>query len=95
MAKTKTKKRHYVLYEGKKETNHVFSGRFPKYGAMKAVNKGFTSFGLRERGNKKVHMYEGKIEWIPAPEKLPEWIKPKDGKIKKAIVKKVGLIKIQ
>lgn len=90
--KTKKEKRVFHLIIDDKETEHKFVSMSPMSAAKKAVNAGFSVFGLRCSGEERVHLFDGRIEWVKAPEKLPVWIKPNvEGLIKKAVVKKVGI----
>lgn len=86
-----TEVKYFVLRKGGKDTSHIYSGRQPRQAALKAASDGQTDIKLRERGTKKVHVFKGKIEWVPAPENAPSWLKVKDGKVKKPNVKKVGI----
>lgn len=92
MVKTKNK---FILYVNGKETKHVFSGVFPRSAALKAANAGFHDIELRQTGTKKLHVFEGRTEFV-VPKNLEvlkvktPWI-VKDGKVKKAFVKKIGI----
>ncbi len=81
-------KRYFVLMKNGKDTNHVFTGRQPRQAALKAANRGFKHIELRERGTKKVHIYEGSVKVVPAPANRPSWMPEK---IKKPTVRKKGI----
>jgi len=86
--KKKARKRYFVLLDEKGKTVGIFTGRIPRQAALKAANRGFKKIYLRERGTKKIHIYEGKRVKAPAPENRPDWM---PAKIWKPIVKKVGI----
>ena len=94
MAKT----RNYVLREKNGKETGVFTGNQPRQAALKAANrcKGTKSkpveIRLRERGTKKMHIYKGWRELVPAPRNKPGWM---PDKINKPNVKKVGIEKIK
>ncbi len=94
MAKT----RNYVLREKNGNETGVFTGNQPRQAALKAANrsKGTKSkpveIRLRERGTKKMHIYKGWRELVPAPKNKPAWM---PDKINKPIVKKVGIERIK
>ncbi len=94
MAKT----RNYVLREKNGNETGVFTGNQPRQAALKAANrsKGTKSkpveIRLRERGTKKMHIYKGWRELVPAPKNKPKWM---PDKINKPIVKKVGIERIK
>ncbi len=90
MAKKKktARKRYFVLMDEKGKTLGIFTGRIPRQAALKAANRGYKKIYLRERGTKKVHIYEGKRVKVPAPEDRPDWM---PAKIWKPVVKKVGI----
>ncbi len=89
--------RNYILREKNGKEVGIFTGRQPRQAALKAANrsKGTKSkpveIRLRERGTKKVHIFKGWIETIPAPKNKPAWMPEK---INKPYVKKVGLEKL-
>jgi hypothetical protein len=94
MAKT----RNYVLREKNGKETGVFTGNQPRQAALKAANrsKGTKSkpveIRLRERGTKKIHIYKGWREMVPAPKNKPKWM---PDKISKPNVKKVGIDKLK
>jgi hypothetical protein len=95
MVKTKNK---YILYVNGKESEHAFTGVFPRAAALKAAVAGFNNIELRQTGTKKLHVFEGHVEFI-VPKNIEvlkvktPWI-VKDGKVKKAFVKKIGIKKL-
>lgn len=86
------KTRSFVLREGGRDTEHVFTGRQPRQAALKAATRGHTEINLRERGTKKVHRYRGSVEVVDAPENSPGWL---PSKVKKPRVKKLGIQKLE
>ncbi len=94
MAKT----RSYVLRNKNGKETGVFSGNQPRQAALKAANrsKGTKSkpveIRLRERGTKKVHIFEGWRTLVSAPKNKPSWM---PAKINKPNVKKVGVEKLK
>jgi len=73
----------------KKSTS--FSWRAEKTQAkyLQADTRGHTDIKLRERGTKRVHHFTGSISTVDKPANGPAWL---PDKIKKANVKKVGII---
>lgn len=59
-----------MLKDGAKEVA-TLTARQPRHAALKAATMGFTHIELRERGKKKVHVYEGQRVKVPAPEGIP------------------------
>jgi len=80
--------RYFVLQENNRDTSHVFTGRQPRQAALKAATRGFTGIILRERGTKKLHLFEGKRVKTAAPSNAPSWM-PKQ--IWRAQVRKKGI----
>lgn len=85
--------KYYVLMEGGKDTEHVFSGKQPRRAALKAASRGYTNIKLRERGvrrkgKSKVHVFKGSVEVVNAPSNRPSWL---PAKVKKPKVQKVGI----
>lgn len=78
-------KRNFALREEDGSESSVFSGRTPRQAALKAARRlptapskeevdGSATLRLREKGTKKVHVYEG-WAWIEqADENSPEWL---------------------
>ncbi len=93
MAETK----NFVLRSEDGTETSVFTGRQARQAALKAANRiGGTKnkpvdIRLRERGTKKVHIFQGWKEMVNAPENKPEWM---PDKINKPFVKKVGIEKL-
>ena len=81
-------KKNFVLMEDGKDTNIVFSNAQPRGAALKAANRGHTKIHLRERGTKRVHVFEGKRVKVSAPTERPKWL---PGQVWKAVVKKQGV----
>ena len=81
-------KKNFVLMENGADTSIVFSNAQPRGAALKAANRGHTSIRLRERGTKRVHVFEGKRVQVAAPAKRPSWL---PAKVWKAVVKKQGV----
>ncbi|VVB84983.1 Chromosomal protein MC1 [uncultured archaeon] len=96
--KNMAKTRNYVLKEKNGKETGVFTGNQPRQAALKAANrsKGTKSkpveIRLRERGTKKLHIYKGWRELVPAPKNKPKWM---PDKINKPNVKKVGIEKLK
>jgi len=93
MAKT----RNFVLRDKNGNETGVFTGNQPRQAALKAANrsKGTKSrpveIRLRERGTKKVHIYKGWKEKVPAPKNKPSWM---PAMINKPNVEKIGIEKL-
>jgi len=81
-------KKYFVLMEGGKDTEHIFSGKQPRQAALKAARRGYTKIKLRERGTKKVHVFNGSVKEVDAPANKPDWL---PDKIKEPVVKKIGI----
>jgi hypothetical protein len=81
-------KKNFVLMEDGKDTNIVFSNAQPRGAALKAANRGVTQIRLRERGTKRVHVFEGERVQVTAPTKRPKWL---PDTVWKAQVKKIGV----
>ncbi len=84
---TKEKKNFVLMKEGK-DTGIVFANAQPRGAALKAANRGETEIRLRERGTKRVHVFEGNRIQVQAPTKRPKWL---PDTVWKAVVKKVGV----
>jgi len=80
--------RYFVLQQGGRDTNHVFTGRQPRQAALKAATRGFTSITLRERGARRLHIFTGTRNRVSAPSNAPTWM-PRQ--IWKANVRKKGI----
>ena len=85
------KKKNFVLMEGGKDSNIVFSSRQPRGAALKAATRGYTNIRLRERGTNRVHVFIGKRVQVNAPANRPSWL---PAKVWKAVVKKQGVQRI-
>jgi hypothetical protein len=94
----KTKIRNFVLREKNGKELGVFTGNQPRQAALKAANRSKGTKGkpvelrLRERGSKKVHIFKGWKELVPAPKNKPKWMPEK---INKPNVKKAGIERLK
>ena len=90
--------KNFVLRDEKGNEHSVFTGKQPRQAALKAANKteGTKSkpvtLRLRERGTKKVHVFNGWKEIVDAPKNKPDWM---PDKINKPFVKKVCIEKLE
>ncbi|VVB71616.1 Chromosomal protein MC1c [uncultured archaeon] len=84
------KKKFRIARQGWNEIG-VFCGKQPRQAALKAANRGITDIMLRERGTKKVHIFQGERRLVPKPANAPGWM---PGNIWKPNVKKVGIEKL-
>jgi len=84
--------KNYALRDKKGDEIGVFTGKAPRQAALKAANKGHTDIRLRERGTKKVHLFEGSRVQVDKPKNAPAWMADK---IWKPIVKTVGIEKLE
>ncbi|MEM2873856.1 MAG: non-histone chromosomal MC1 family protein [Candidatus Nanoarchaeia archaeon] len=66
--------KYYVLMQGGKDTNHVFTGSSPRRAALKAATRGFVDIKLRERGTDRLHIFKGGRKRVTAPENRPAWL---------------------
>ncbi len=88
------KTRNFVLRDNGGSEHGVFSGKQPRQAALKVANRvGSTKaeptrIMLRERGTKKVHIFEGWREQVNAPKNKPDWM---PDKIWKPNVRKIGI----
>ena len=98
MSETISETKNFVLRDEKGEEHGVFTGKQPRQAALKAANKteGTKSkpvtLRLRERGTKKVHVFNGWKEIVDAPKNKPDWM---PDKINKPFVKKVCIEKLE
>lgn len=77
-------KRNFALREADGEESSVFSGRTPRQAALKAARRldpapseddaDPQELRLREKGEKKVHVYEGWAWEESAPDDKPDWM---------------------
>ncbi|WP_435079732.1 non-histone chromosomal MC1 family protein [Halococcus sp. AFM35] len=77
-------KRNFALREETGEETSVFSGSTPRQAALKAARRlepaesedqaPRTTFSLREKGTKKLHIYEGWAWRSDAPADKPDWM---------------------
>ncbi len=89
----------YVLVDEKtQEESGQFKGRQPRQAALKAANVSTGTkaapviIRLRQRGDKKIHIFKGWKEVVPAPAYKPSWM---PDKINKPFVSKVGIEKLE
>ena len=76
--------RNFVLREESGEETSVFTGKTPRQAALKAARRldpaeseaqaPRSQFRLREKGTKKLHIYEGWAWREEAPEDRPDWL---------------------
>ena len=84
MARDTDEKRNFVLRERTGEETSIFSGHTPRQAALKAARQldpadteaeaTREQFRLREKGTKKLHIYEGWAWHEEAPKDGPEWM---------------------
>jgi len=88
MAKRTGRTRYFVLRQGGRDTNQVFTGRQPRQAALKAATRGVANIVLRERGTKKEHIFTGNRSKVKAPANAPSWM---PAQIWKSNVRKKGI----
>ena len=98
MARDDDGKRNFALRDRGGNETSVFSGRTPRQAALKAARRlepagaeqraDRTELRLREKGTKKVHIYEGWAWEEAAPNDSPDWM-PEE--ITEANVSKEGI----
>ncbi|PSQ24640.1 chromosomal protein MC1 [Halobacteriales archaeon QS_9_67_17] len=91
-------KRNFALRDGTGDESSVFSGRTPRQAALKAARRldpagsesaaNKTELRLREKGTKKVHIYDGWAWEENAPDDKPDWM---PNEITEANVSKKGI----
>lgn len=81
-------KRNFALRDTEGNEIGVFSGKSPRQAALKAANRGHTDIRLRERGTKKIHIFEGGRVKVARPKSAPAWMPTKIWRPK---VKKIGI----
>ena len=84
MTSTSDEPRNFALRAQTGEETSVFSGQTPRQAALKAARKldpadsevqaSRESLRLREKGTKKLHIYEGWAWREQAPEDKPDWM---------------------
>ncbi len=79
-------KKYFVLMEGGKDTSQVFASKQPRGAALKAASRGVKDINLRERGTKRVNVFEGRRDHVAKPANGPSWL---PDKVWKANVKKL------
>jgi Non-histone chromosomal protein MC1 len=80
--------RHFALSDQSGTEIGVFTGRSPRQAALKVANRGYTKITLRERGTKKLHLFDGQRVQVDKPKEAPDWM---PNKIWKPYVKKIGI----
>jgi len=85
-------KRNFALRDAQGNEIGEFCGKQPRQAALKAANRGYTDIRLRERGTKKVHLFQGERKQVAKPSNAPGWM---PAKIWKPNVKKVGIEKLE
>ncbi|MHC1625566.1 MAG: non-histone chromosomal MC1 family protein [Methermicoccaceae archaeon] len=95
-------KKNFALRDETGNEIGVFTGRQPRQAALKAVNKLAKEKGatkenpvtvrLREKGTKKVHVFQGWTAEVDAPKNRPAWMPER---ITKPFVKKIGIEKLE
>ncbi|QLD89657.1 non-histone chromosomal MC1 family protein [Natronomonas salina] len=98
MARDDDDKRNFALRESNGDESSVFSGRTPRQAALKAARRldpagsesaaDRTELRLREKGTKKVHIYDGWAWEEESPDDSPDWM-PEE--ITEANVSKKGI----
>lgn len=98
MARSTDDKRNFALRETSGQESSVFSGRTPRQAALKAARRLEPAeseqqaerkhIELREKGTKKVHIYEGWAWEEDAPDDKPDWM---PDRITEANVSKQGI----
>jgi len=91
-------KRNFALRDASGTETSVFSGRTPRQAALKAARRlepagsetdaDRTEIRLREKGTKKVHIYDGWAWEEEAPDDKPDWM---PSEITEANVSKKGI----
>ncbi len=84
--------RYFVLMQGNRETEHVFTGSSPRRAALKAATRGFGDVKLRERGTDRLHVFKGSRKKVPAPANRPAWL---PSQIWRPVVRKSQLIHLK
>jgi hypothetical protein len=88
MPKNEKETRNFALRDDKGNEIGVFTGKSPRQAALKAANRSHKKIKLRERGTKKVHIFEGSRLQVIKPKSAPAWM---PNKIWKPKVKKLGM----
>ncbi len=98
MARDDDNKRNFALRDDTGNETSVFSGRTPRQAALKAARRLDPAnseqkaepheLRLREKGTKKVHIYDGWAWEEEAPDDSPDWM---PGEITEANVSKKGI----
>lgn len=86
----------FVIVKPNGTEEGTFKGRQPRQAALKAINsvggtkEKPTTIRLRQRGEKKIHIFQGYVEKVKSPEKRPAWMAEM---VKKPFVTKLGIEK--
>ncbi len=89
---TEKETRNFALRDKEGNEIGVFVGKSPRQAALKVANRGYTDIRLREKGTKKVHIFEGKRVQVEKPKGAPDWM---PDKIWKPQVKKIGTERLE
>lgn len=100
MARNDEDKRNFALRESNGTESSVFSGHTPRQAALKAARRlepgsseseaDRTEIRLREKGTKKVHIYDAWAWMEEPPSDSPDWLEERDH-ITEANVSKKGI----
>ncbi len=81
-------KRNFALRDASGNEIGIFTGTAPRQAALKVARRGIKDIRLRERGTKKIHVYQGNRKKVEKPDNAPAWMHKK---IWKPTVKKIGV----
>jgi uncharacterized protein YpmB len=84
--------RNFALRDEKGNEISVFTGKQPRQAALKAANRGITDIRLRERGTKRVHIFQGERVQVAKPKGAPPWM---PDRIWKPKVRKLGVERLE
>ncbi|AEB68656.1 MULTISPECIES: non-histone chromosomal MC1 family protein [Methanothrix] len=85
-------KRNFALRDASGNEVGIYTGMAPRQAALKVASRGVKDIRLRERGTKKVHIYQGNRRKVKKPKNAPAWM---PDKIWKPTVKKIGIEKLE
>ena len=85
-------KRNFALRDAAGNEVGIYTGIAPRQAALKVASRGVKDIRLRERGTKKVHIYQGNRRKVKKPKNAPAWM---PDKIWKPTVKKIGIEKLE
>lgn len=83
----KRPKKNFGLIEYGREVG-TFSGYQPRDAALKCASRGKTNIILREKGTKRLHIFEGSRKQVRAPYGSPSWL---PSMVWKPNVEKIGV----